>query len=250
LNPTNIITIPPGYDIMTSYVISRQIEGPKFIFLFIFLKLWWKIFIKSDSVATRGRAQGQAVIEYLGKRPAMKNQSLVGSVTAASRFEDTRKSLVDRLSTVVESIVKVDQDDIDQRRLFHDLKQLAIISSSLQIGALCSGLSIYWNVLDPMMGWMVLLVLAGGSGGSYMMGTSHIAQRYQQQWQERADRFDHALTLISDKELDRVNRRILDGVAPYTRYVESEQQRMELLQEQCERIGSAARTLRNRIRKL
>ena len=39
----------------------------------------------ADGVETCARAQqGQVVIEYLGKRPATKSQSLVGSVTAAS----------------------------------------------------------------------------------------------------------------------------------------------------------------------
>jgi hypothetical protein len=180
----------------------------------------------------------------------MKNQSLVGSVTAASRFEDTRKNLFDRLSTVVESILKANHDHLDKGQLFRDLKQLAILSSSLQIGALGSGLSVYFNLLDPMMGWTTMFLLAGGGGATHIMGTSHISQKYQQQWQQRADRLEHALASISDKELSRVNRRILDGVAPYTRFVESEQQRIEYLQEQCERIGSAARTLRNRISKL
>lgn len=208
------------------------------------------LYLYSDAVATRGRAQGQAVIEYLGKRPAMKNQSLVGSVTAASRFEDTRKNLAERLSTVVENVLKPDHDSMDEERLFHSLKQTAFLSASLQTGALCSAVSTYWQLLDPTTGLVALVAMAGGGGASYVMGTSRIAQQYQQQWQQRADRLEHALAAISEKELDRVNRRILDGVAPYTRYVESEQERLECLQEQCERIGSAARTLRNRISKL
>jgi hypothetical protein len=214
---------------MTSYVISLSI---------------------SDTVATRGRAQGQAVIEFLGKRPAMKNHSLVGSVTAASRFEDTRKNLGDRLSTVVESVLKPDHDYLDKERLFHNLKQTAFLSASLQAGAICSGLSIYAQLLDPMTGFAALSVMLGGSGTAYIMGKSRIVQQYQQQWQQRAERLEHALAAISEKELDRVNRRILDGVAPYTRYVESEQQRIDYLYEQCERIGSASRTLRNRISRL
>jgi hypothetical protein len=181
----------------------------------------------SDSVATRGRAQGQAVIEYLGKRPAMKNKSLVGSVTAASRFEDTRKHLVDRLSTVVESILKSDQDELDKKRLVGELKQIVLLSSTLHVMALCSGLSIYFlHLVDAMVGWMVVSLLLGGGGATYMFGTVSIAQTYQQQCQQRADRLEHAWAYISDKELDRVNRRIMEGVAPYTRYVESEQQRI------------------------
>ena len=73
----------------------------------------------SDSVATRGRAQGQAVIEYLGNRPAMKNKSLVGSVTAASRFEDTRKALRERLSSVVlDALQKGSDESIEKEKLF------------------------------------------------------------------------------------------------------------------------------------
>eukprot|EP00978_Attheya_sp_CCMP212_P020136 scaffold57250_cov32-Attheya_sp.AAC.1 len=45
------------------------------------------IYCRND-VATLAWAQGQAVIEYLGRRPAIKSQSLVGNVTATSRFED------------------------------------------------------------------------------------------------------------------------------------------------------------------
>ncbi|KAG7341905.1 small GTP-binding domain protein [Nitzschia inconspicua] len=204
----------------------------------------------ANAVATRGRAQGQAVIEYLGKRPAMKNRSLVGSVTAASRFEDTRKNLGERLSTVVESVLKPEHNHVDKDRLFHNLKQTALLSSSLEMGAIFSGLGIYFHLIDPSTGGIAMAVFAGGGGIAYVMGTSRIAQQYQQQWQQRAERIEHALAAISEKELDRVNRRILDGVAPYTRYVESEQQRIDYLQEQCERIGSAARTLRNRINKL
>jgi hypothetical protein len=180
----------------------------------------------------------------------MKNRSLVGSVTAASRFEDTRKNLVDRLSTVVDQILKPDSDHLDTDRLFHSLKQTAIASSALQLGAVGSGLLMSLQVLDPITGWISLSTLAAGGGATYLIGTSKISRQYQQQWSQRAQRLDQALEAISDKELDRVNRRILDGVAPYTRYVENEQQRIDYLQEQCERVGSAARNLRNRINKL
>lgn len=206
--------------------------------------------IFSDSVATRGRAQGQAVIEYLGKRPAMINRSLVGSVTAASRFEDTRKNLGERLSTVVESVLKPESDHVHKERLFQSLKQIAVLSGSFQVGAISTGLGMYLQILDPFSGWIGLILLAGGGGVSYFIGTSRIVQQYEQQWNQRAERLEQALGAISDKELDRVNRRILDGVAPYTRYVENEVQRLDDLQEQCERIGSAARILRNRISKL
>jgi hypothetical protein len=57
-----------------------------------------------DDIATSSRAQGQAVIEYLGKRPAVVGQNLIGSVTAASRFDDTRKDLLEKMSHALKSV--------------------------------------------------------------------------------------------------------------------------------------------------
>lgn len=202
-------------------------------------------------MATRGRAQGQAVIEYLGKRPAMKNQSLVGSVTAASRFEDTRNNLREKLAAAVGHCLKADaRDGPDKDRIFRELKQRALLSSVLNLGAAGSGLLLVFQAVDPMTGLLSMGTMAVGGGASYAMGTARIAERYQQQWSNRATSLEKELKAISAKELDRVNRRILDGVAPYTRFVSGEEERIDMLQEQCERFVATARTLRNRISKL
>eukprot|EP00536_Pseudo-nitzschia_multiseries_P000865 jgi/Psemu1/179702/e_gw1.11.257.1 len=206
----------------------------------------------ADSVATRGRAQGQAVIEYLGKRPAIKNnQSLVGSVTTVSRFEETRKNLVEKLSNSVDEILKGGgAEDIDKTRLFVSLKQVALVSSASQVGALSSGLLLALEAIDPVTGWIAASSLCFGGGASYVLGKAKIQQRYNEQWSRRARHLDKALDAITAKEVDRVNRKILDGVAPYTRFVETERERIADLQERCERVTSASRNLRNRIQKL
>ena len=213
-------------------------------------------------MATRGRAQGQAVIEYLGKRPAVKNnQSLVGSVTTVSRFEETRKNLVERLSNAVDDILKVGADNnktmeeqqwehLDEDRLFSSLKRTALLSSYLQAGALGSGILLALQIIDPITGWIGVSSLLVGGGASYTMGKARIRQRYNEQWSRRAQHLNQALDAITTKEVDRVNRRILDGVAPYTRFVETEQERIGDLRERCERVASASRNLRNRINKL
>jgi hypothetical protein len=217
--------------------------------LLIIVKIFSGSFCR-DSVATRGRAQGQAVIEYLGKRPAMKNQSLVGSVTAASRFEDTRKSLEDRLSRAVRDTLQSNDETVEKERLFRSLRTTAMISASLQTSALGSAMAVATQMLEPMPGLMAASSLVLGGGAWYLAGTSRIGKKYQNKWSDRAESLDNALEAISTRELDRVNRRILDGVAPYTRFVESEEERIDQLQEQCEGVCLAARNLRNRIGKL
>jgi hypothetical protein len=211
----------------------------------------------SESVATRGRAQGQAVIEYLGKRPAVRNnQSLVGSVTIVSNFEDTRKNLVERLSNAVDDILNtgtdktIEREHLDKDQLFRSLKHSALLSSSLQVGALSSGGLLALQMIDPIVGWVSLSSLLFGGGASYAMGKARIRQWYNEQWSRRAHHLNKALEAITNKEVEKVNRRILDGVAPYTRFVETEQERICDLQEQCQNIASASINLRNRIDKL
>ena len=203
----------------------------------------------ADAIATRGRAQGQNAIEYLGKRPAMKNHSLIGSVTTASRFEDTRRILDERLS---EAVSKIALRSIDEPKavVFDSLRNTALVSSALNIGGLASIVCTAIEIIDPVVGIATTSGLALSGGAWLALGTSRIRSRYQQEWSDRAESLDEALKEICDKEVERVNRRILDGVAPYTRFVESETGRIHDLREKCEQACTAARNLRNRINKL
>uniref|UniRef100_A0A7R9WM39 Uncharacterized protein n=1 Tax=Craspedostauros australis TaxID=1486917 RepID=A0A7R9WM39_9STRA len=203
----------------------------------------------ADSVATRGRAQGQAVIEYLGKRPAMQNQSLIGSVTSASRFEDTRKSLEERLSNAVVETMDFDETE-EVGRVFESLRSAAMVSAGLQIGALGSVGLAAMQSLDVIAASSSALAFVVTGGAWLYSGTTRIRGSYQQTWKLRASRLDAALEEICSKELERVNRRILDGVAPYTRFVETEQERTSDLVDRCEGVLSSSKNLRRRIGKL
>lgn len=205
--------------------------------------------ILSDSIATRGRVQGQAVIEFLGKRPAMKNQSLVGSVSAASRFEDTRRVLVDSLSNAVKTHVAVD-DSSEKQRVLGSLRQVAFVFAGLEVAAVASSLAAATQIVDMVVGIGACSFLAASGGLVFSQGRSSCRQGQQSTWKEREDRLDEALQSICKKELSRVERRISDGVAPYTRFVETEKDRIETLEEASEDILAQAHALRNRINKL
>lgn len=204
----------------------------------------------SETVATRGRAQGQAVIEYLGRRPAVQNQSLIGSVTAASRFEDTRKNLQDRLSGAVHATFRNNEEQIEKEEVRSFLWRTAVVSAGLQSGTLGSLAAISMDMIGPISGLIIAMSLAMSSGACYAMGTNRISHYYTNKWSTRANDLGNALTTICDNEVERVSRRIMSGVGPYSRYVESEQERIAKLHEQCEDLRAAAQSLRNRITKV
>lgn len=191
------------------------------------------------------------MIELLGKRPAMKNQSLVGSVTAASRFEDTRKNLADRLTDAVEYYLKSDPRDVtDQTYVSRELRKIAVVSLILNIGTFGSGILLALQSVEPVSGSIMLGSFFVCSGATYIVGTTKVAQKYQQAWSDRATSIEQALVATAEKELDRVSTRILNGVAPYTRFIEGERDRIRELDEKCDRLLASAITLRNRINKL
>lgn len=203
----------------------------------------------ADSIAVRGRAQGQAVIEFLGKRPAVQNQSLVGSVTNASSFADTRDSLTSQMSQAVQRHVDVDQET-EEFAVLNGLRQSVWLSLGLNVGALGSALAAGLHVLDPVTGIASCAALAASSGLVLSTGPRKIAQQHADVWQSRSRNMEEAMESISAKELDRVDRRIRDGVSPYTRFVEAEQARIAQLTIKCEDVMSESYRLRKRIGEL
>jgi predicted RNase H-like nuclease (RuvC/YqgF family) len=81
-------------------------------------------------------------------------------------------------------------------------------------------------------------------------GRTTLADRHQALWDARAQHMQEDVQEVCNQELECVDRRIRDGVAPYTRFVETEQQRIEDLTRQCEDLSLRAQQLRNRINKL
>lgn len=179
----------------------------------------------------------------------MKNQSLVGSVSAASRFEDTRRILVENLSAAVKTHIATD-DASERSRVLRSLRQTAFVSAGLDVAALASGLATAAQVVDIVIGMGACSFLALSGGVVFSQGRRSCRQGHQSTWKEREDRLDEALEAICAKELSRVERRIVDGVAPYTRFVETEKERLETLEEASEDILAQAYALRNRINKL
>ena len=202
----------------------------------------------AESISTLGRAQGQAVIEFLGQRPSSKqNTSLVGSVTAASRFEDTRNSLLHHLTQSLKRHVYSDNLESEPAAFLNNLRQTVLISVSLNLGALCLAMitALEWVPLVP--GALGITASLALSASVLSMGRQRLARQYADRWALRARDVDKDLELLFNRELDRVDRRVREGVSPYTRFVEAEQERINQLTEQAEDMVAATHALRHRI---
>jgi hypothetical protein len=204
----------------------------------------------ADAIAVRGRAQGQTVIEFLGKRPSVRqNQSLVGSITAASRFEDTRNSLTLYLSeAVVRTLSSTGaEDDADSKDVLDDLQSKARLSTLVCITGIAAWTAAAVHLVDIASGISAGTALIA-FGGATLSSTSWItADGYQRLWETKSRHLDKTLAAICDKELERMERRVQEGVAPYRRFIEEEQSRIERMADECSVVLRGAQDLRARI---
>eukprot|EP00977_Amphora_coffeiformis_P015647 scaffold4600_cov169-Amphora_coffeaeformis.AAC.9 len=96
----------------------------------------------AQGLAVQSRAQGQALMEFLGTRPSSsrQNKSLVGHVLAASRFEEIQQTLTQQLQQAVDRH-RLDDNQATVDRLLERLSQLTRVSVALQGGALSVALA-------------------------------------------------------------------------------------------------------------
>ena len=93
--------------------------------------------------------------------------------------------------------------------------------------------------------------LAAGSALVITTGRHQIVQRqHADPWLRRGASLHEDVQAITQQHVERLDRKIRAGVAPYTRWVEVEQERLQTLSEQCERLTVQAQRLRQRIRDL
>ena len=200
----------------------------------------------ANSVALISRAQGQAMIEYLGKRPVMKTRSLLSSVTTASQYEDTRRNLHHNLMSAVNKHVDMKELDI-QESFLSRIQTIVYCSMALNSGSICVATACLMQVVDAMVGVSTCTILCASSALTWHVGRQTAVDRYSSLWTLCSLRLDEDIKSISTKETDRVCRRIMDGITPYTLFVEAEQERLQQLSDQCEGLTATARQLRNRI---
>lgn len=205
----------------------------------------------SEQMATRGRAQGQCMIEVLGAAAAAANtpsSSLVGSVVAASRFEETRTTLESNMLRAVTRNIDSDANLEREEFSFLDhLKYSVWFSLGMNVSSLVLVFATAIQIVDVTIGLGVGTCLVAAGVSSFTMRTRQIADKYNEIWKTRSQRLDKDIRDICVHEAERVERRISAAVAPYTRRIEAEQKRIDKLVQTCDELTSMAQRLRKQI---
>mmetsp|Transcript_29402 Transcript_29402/g.39074 ORF Transcript_29402/g.39074 Transcript_29402/m.39074 type:complete len:157 (+) Transcript_29402:401-871(+) len=127
------------------------------------------------------------------------------------------------------------------------LKQTIVASGCIHVGALTSGVCTGLEVLDLTMGCISTSILMSLGIAIVPYQNKQTVSKMESAWEERSQALVESMDVVHRKEMTRIQRRIMDGVAPYTRYVKTEKERVEGLMRLCDDSQLMAHSLRNRI---
>lgn len=223
----------------------------------------------AQGLAIRSRAQGQALMEFLGARPSRHNQSLVGHVLAASRFEEIEHHMSQQLRQAMErqeikssssatGAATGNNDTTGHKKLRWEeahLIESLVQSSQLSVvlhgaGLLTGAIATSSALLDLWVGAGTALTCFGLGSAVLWQGRNYAVQAYADNWTQRGQALDETLEKIGASAMSKVERRIQDGIAPYRQFIQAEVDRLEHLEKACHDAHTTARRLRNRIGKL
>lgn len=174
----------------------------------------------------------------------------MGSVTAASKFDETKNAILDKMSDSVRNVLSDHDEESEYVDLMQYFKQIVLLSIVLQLGAVGVAIATATSALSAVPGVAGTTVLAASGVVFLSQGTKRVTTQYEEMWEDRQSHLDEILATLSSREVGKMGQKILASVVPYTRYVETEEERISVTIEECETVHATAQALRNRISKL
>ena len=206
----------------------------------------------SARVEKKSKLQGRAVIDYLGKRPSFKSNLIIGNVFATADFKDVHRYLYQDLSKEVLEILSRFELTKEKEKLAESLKSTSIFFSIGQCFACSFGFFTFGFeqfVVPEVVGGAGSIIISFSSFAGAQMSHRRTSQQIKEKTEKIRTQIENAMNKVASHEIEVVRRKIMDGVAPYSRYVRSEQEGLDRIRRDCEDILLKNLGLRSRIKK-
>ncbi len=215
----------------------------------------------AERISTSAKSQGDATIEYLGKRPVIIGSAgklsdsshgfnrMVGRITTP-KFRRLEEELRQATTAAVQLAIRnlpSDSDNADQ--IYTSLRRNALVSAMLCGSALGPVGGYLFEVLELVPSLVTGSSLLALGTLSLPIGNKKTSKSFQTELMSIATELDASLNTLFDDALKRVAMQLSDGISPYSRYVRTEGEWLNDLRNKIERDMASAHSLRNRINK-
>ena len=213
-----------------------------------------------DTLSSRAQTQGNASIEYLGKRPAIIGSSsksgsdangisrMVGSVSIPKfrRLKELQPSVI---STVRNFTSNLPNDSQSSDQLYASLQRTALLSSALVSSSAVPATLTLLEMLDATTGMSASAALAVLGCISLPLGNRSVASSFESEWISNAAQLETDTSKLFEDALNQIRSDLSESIAPYSRYVSSEGDWLKDLAQELEKGISNAHSLRSKINK-
>lgn len=201
-----------------------------------------------DWVVDKNYRQWRSVVDFIGRRAAHHTDRMVGSVN--SEFEINRLALLKTVGENAQRVIEGYDQQRESLKLAQQVQTAIFQTAAVQVGAIGLG-AVLVALLHT---WWLDLTGVLGAGLIAALGLYVLPYRRDKVKAELRDKInglraqlDHALTQQFESELEESLRRIRDAIAPYTRFVRVEREKLEKLDAELRLTKSTITQLRRDI---
>jgi hypothetical protein len=211
----------------------------------------------SETLISGAKKQGEDQIEYIGKRVSAistglkgNNSKMIGKIDTP-KFQRLGDELLAAIIPVVEKTTKhIPTDSKCADDVYTSLCRTSMLSSLLISSGICSTALTLGGFLDMSQGMLLCSsTLAVTGAASLPLGSSYVARSFEKEWKSNASKLESGLDALFSDALQRINTHLSDAIAPYTRYVSTEESSLLSLHKQMESGIANATRLRGQINK-
>ncbi len=198
-----------------------------------------------DWLVEKDYRQWQSVMEFIHRRSSQHTDRMVGEVRG--EFELNRQKLLSSVGRSAREVVDSYDREAEALKLAQDVQRTIVQTAAVEVGALGLG-ALLVALLQTI--WLDITGILGASAiaalGLYVLPyrRGRIKEELRERINELRERLDAALTRQFDAELDRSIQRIREAIAPYTRFVRVEREKLTSLEEALEEASAQLNKLR------
>ncbi len=202
-----------------------------------------------DWMVEKDLRQWQAVMEYLDKRRAVKSDDkIIGQV--GGHFEYSRRALLDSVGRAASRAVAGYDKEHEARELADGIRFAVALAASIEVGAV--GLGTILTVALTTTAADITGILAAGALAA--LGLFVLPSKRRQAKTDLKEKIAtmrqqvmDGMTTQFERELAHSIQRIQEAIAPYTRFIRAEREKLEEMRASLDEVESALKLLRAQV---
>jgi small GTP-binding protein len=204
-----------------------------------------------DWMVEKDLRQWQATLEYLDRHRAKaqdEQEKVIGQV--GGPFEYNRRALLDSVGRAAKEVVRTYDREAEAKHLAQGVRDAVAGTALVQVGAVGLG-TILIVVLHTALADFTGILAAGTLAVVGLLIIPTKRRRAKNELRDKLEdlrqRLTEAMSEEFDRELSRSLQRLREAIAPYTRFVRAEQQKLSRIEGELGKVSAALGQLRTRI---